>query len=108
MLNPEILRNILPGIVTSVAVNYPIAYINSITFQVKNKMVAACFWNHKKEMKKPEQFFTIDNHRSGCYIFHSNEDILNSEVEILGTDASGRDFIVSLPYEHIVRYKIAS
>lgn len=109
MLSPENLKKILPGIVTRVAINYPIAYINSITFIVKNKMVAACFWNENKQAENNNKSFTIDQaQKTGCFIFHSTENIQDGEIEIIGTDEKGKDFMVSLPYQHLIRYRLAS
>lgn len=109
MLSPENLKKILPGIVTRVAINYPIAYINSVSFIVKNKMVAACFWNEKKNSSAlPSSFALGSDSKSGCFIFHATDEIHNSEIEITGTDERGNDFIVSLPYHHLINYRLAS
>jgi len=108
MLSSESLKRILPEIVTRIAIDYPIAYINSISFHVKNKMVAACFWNENPKTRMPEHF-TFDEHsHNGCYIFYSSADIVSSDVEITGTDESGQDFLVSLPFQHLIRYQIVS
>ncbi|MBK9454825.1 MAG: hypothetical protein IPO24_04200 [Bacteroidetes bacterium] len=97
------------GIVTRVAINYPIAYINSVSFIVKNKMVAACFWNEKKNSSAlPSSFALGSDSKSGCFIFHATDEIHNSEIEITGTDERGNDFIVSLPYHHLINYRLAS
>lgn len=109
MMNLENLKKLLPGIVTRVAINYPIAYINSISFIVKNKMVAACFWNEKKhdELKQFALLSDID-HTSGCFIFNAIDDVRGGDIEITGTDETGNDFLVSLPYHHLIQYRIAS
>ncbi|HMX03181.1 MAG TPA: hypothetical protein PK511_00555 [Chitinophagales bacterium] len=101
MLHPEILRQILPGLVTSVAIRFPVAYIRSITFHVHEKMVAACFWQQEEQRAAP---FTIgeNNMRSGCYIYNYDENIRESEVEITGMDESGKAFLISMPYNRIV------
>ncbi|MFI5170948.1 MAG: hypothetical protein ACHQFW_01080 [Chitinophagales bacterium] len=108
MMNPEFLKKILPGIITQVAINYPVAYINSISFNVKNKIVAACFWNDKNGVAGQKNYFKIDPDGPGCFIFHSNEDIKTGEIEITCTDQSGSSFLVTLPYDLTMNYKIAS
>ncbi len=112
MLSIENLKAILPGIVTRVAINYPIAYINSVSFIVKNTIVAACFWSEKHEeaAKRLALAFHQDNN-SSCFIFQTGTeaaDIQHGEIEITGTDEKGKDFIVSLPYQHLIRYRMAS
>ena len=108
MLSLQNLKNILPEIVTKIAINYPIAFINSVSFNLNEKVVAACFWNENPNINKPENF-TFDYHsNAGCYIFYSSADIVNSNIEISGTDESGKDILVSLPYQHLIRYQLAS
>ena len=101
MLHPDILRQILPGLVTSVAIQFPVAYIRSISFHVHEKLVAACFWQQEESRTAT---FSIGerNMRSGCYIYHYGENIRESEVEITGMDESGKEFLISLPYQHIM------
>lgn len=50
MLSIENLKAILPGIVTRVAINYPIAYINSVSFIVKIQLLLLV--SGAKNMKK--------------------------------------------------------
>lgn len=108
MINQENLKKILPEIVTRIAINYPVAYINSISFYVKHKMVAACFWNEKNSAHETSCFEIMKNEQTGCFIYVANTEIQQAEVEITGTDEHGRDFLVSLPYQHLIRYSLAS
>ncbi|MEZ5013738.1 MAG: hypothetical protein R2794_05555 [Chitinophagales bacterium] len=109
MLSPEKLKYILPSVVTRIAIQYPIAYIDSVSFLVKNTLVAACFWSKKQNDQKEEVYFGIDdNEHSGCYIYASTADIQQAFVEITGKDESGQDFLVSVPYQLILQRSAAA
>jgi hypothetical protein len=103
------LKNILPSIVTRAALSYPIAYINSISFLAKNKLIAACFWNNATH-ENSLNFYGTDIpsvHYPGCYIYNPEESIELAEVEISGTDDKGGAFIVMLPIPEFI-YRQAS
>ncbi len=99
MVNLQLLKNILPAIVTKAVLSYPVAYIYSVSFLAKNKLIAACFWNNAKH----ETALNFDSGQisapqyPGCYIYNSDENIEMAEVEISGTDDKGSAFIVMLP-----------
>ncbi|MBK8343309.1 MAG: hypothetical protein IPL12_08390 [Bacteroidetes bacterium] len=113
MLSIENLKAILPGIVTRVAINYPIAYINSVSFIVKNTIVAACFWSEKYEevAKRLALAFHQDNN-SGCLFFKREpkpQIFSMAKFEITGAPMKKEKiFVVSLPYQHLIRYRMAS
>ena len=109
MLSPEYLKKLIPGIVTRIAITYPFDYIESISFFAKHKLIASCFWRIPKERESDMQELHIGkNCFPGCYIYNCNETLDTSEVEIIGTDTDGRNFIVSLPLTHFIGLKIAS
>ncbi len=107
MLHPEIMKQIVPGLVTSVALQYPVAYIRRIAFFVRNKMVAACFWS--EEQQDAHTAFMIDERdaHSSCYIYQHGENLRESEVEISGMDEQGNAFIISVPYQRIIPARAA-
>lgn len=107
MLHPELLKQVLPGLVTSVALQYPIAYIRSISFHLHNKIVAACFWQSNGTDITPRLSTTTRDSDNGCYIYHYGENLRDSEVEISGTDESGKEFVISLPYARITSGRAA-
>lgn len=107
MLQPEILRQVLPALVTSVALQYPIAYIQSISFHIRNKMIAACVWQDTPHNQQESFPVHAQDTKSGCYIFMHGENIRESEVEINGMDEQGNTFIISMPYTRILPQRAA-
>ncbi len=106
MAHPEFMRQIIPALVTSVALHYPIAYIRSISFMVHNKVVAACFWHDQQQVERSQVIRDRDQH-GGCFVYASTEHIRESEVEINGTDDQGQEFIISVPYRRILPNRAA-
>jgi len=102
MSGTEQIKHLIPGIVTRIAISYPFAYIDSVSFMIKNKLIAACFWNHKKSEPGSIHFAQVGADTfPGCYIYQSTEDIRRSEIEITGRDEQGRNMLLTLPLQHI-------
>lgn len=109
MLNAEYIKKLIPGIITRTALSYPFDYIESISFLNCNKIIASCFWRIPKEEKTEMHQLRIGtNNFPGCYIYNSNASMESSNVEIVGRDTEGRNFIVSLPLAHFTELRRAS
>lgn len=109
MLNAEYIKKLIPGIITRTALSYPFDYIESISFLHCNKIIASCFWRIPKEEKTEMHQLRIGkNNFPGCYIYNSNATMESSNVEIVGRDTEGRNFIVSLPLAHFIELRRAS
>lgn len=107
MIHTELLRQIIPSLVTSVALHYPIAYIKSISFNLQNTVIAACFW-HEPDVNHPRTLLIKNrNNHFGCMVFTSTVQIDDTEVEINGTDERGHQFVISIPYKRIMNRRVA-
>lgn len=107
MIHSELLRQIIPSLVTSVALHYPIAYIKSISFNLHNTVIAACFWHDQDTTNPAEHLIAHRDNHNGCVVFASTEHIRESEVEINGTDERGQEFVISIPYKRIITRQVA-
>ena len=48
------------------------------------------------------------NNFPGCFIYNANASMESSNVEIVGRDTEGKNFIVSLPLTHFMELRCAS
>lgn len=104
MSYPEKIKNLIPGIITRIAITYPFFYIDSISFLVKHKLIAACFWNPQNTEPDSDHFIQVGSGIfPGCYIYQDMDELKISEVEITGRDEQGRNLLVSLPLMHITK-----
>ncbi len=82
-------------IVTGIALTFPVAYIQSISFFKGQKIVAICSWN--ADSRKPEfQYF-----ESGSFSFSVNADlqsILVSAVDIEGNELNLTSPVAAVQY----------
>lgn len=102
MSGTQQIKNLIPGIITRIAISYPFVYIDSISFTLRSKLIAACFWNHKKTEEGSALFMEMGSDIfPGCYIYQDADDIKTSDVEITGRDEQGRNMLVALPLRHI-------
>jgi hypothetical protein len=109
MLNPEYIKKLIPGIITRTALSYPFDYIESISFLTCNKIIASCFWRIPKDEKTVMHQLKIGNNNfPGCYIYNADASMESSNVEIVGRDTEGKNFIVSLPLTHFMELRHAS
>lgn len=109
MLNPEYIKKLIPGIITRTALSYPFDYIESISFLTCNKLIASCFWKVPKGDKSVMHQLKIGNNNyPGCYIYNINASMDMSDVEIVGRDTDGKNFIVLLPLTHFMELRKAS
>lgn len=107
MMHTALLQQVIPTLVTSVALQYPIAYIKSISFHLHNKVIAACFWHEQSTPHSTAHIIADRDKHSGCVVFSSTEHIRECEVEINGTDERGQDFVISIPYKRIMSRRVA-
>ncbi len=102
MSGAEKIKRLIPGIITRMAITYPFVYIDSVSFSVKDKLIAACFWNHKKADLTSEHFVQIGSDIfPGCYFYQQMDELKTSEIEVTGRDEQGRNMLVTMPLGHI-------
>ena len=105
MIGPENLKHMITAIITRIAITYPFFYIDSVSFLIRNKLIAACFWTKQSADHNQQHVLEIGRDiYPGCYIYQSTADYKTTEVEISGRDAQGKNILVSLPLTHITSF----
>ncbi len=104
MIGPENLKHMIPAIITRIAITYPFFYIDSVSFLIRNKLIAACFWTKQTADQNQHILEIGQDVYPGCYIYQNTADYKKTEVEISGRDAQGKNILVSLPLTHITSF----
>ncbi|MBC8045316.1 MAG: hypothetical protein H7Y00_00825 [Fimbriimonadaceae bacterium] len=95
------ITHIIANVVTEVALNFPVAYINTVSFFKQGNVVATCDWREQKE-----NAIRINQIQPAFYTRYDHGNDF-SEVEITGIDTQGNLFKLFSPLNMIKSNKAA-